>query len=94
VQYKISDDAFCLGYRMAVDCARNALLQKVVDNKEDAGNVYCCIFTFCIFYFPSMVSLLWELLYYFPFILESTLLFLRTFRYKLFWTMMVTYRLN
>ena len=26
------------GYRMAAECARNALLQKVVDNKADLGN--------------------------------------------------------
>lgn len=25
------------GYRMAAECARNALLEKVVDNKLDAG---------------------------------------------------------
>lgn len=25
------------GYRMAAECARNALLQKVVDNKGDLG---------------------------------------------------------
>lgn len=27
-----------IGYRMAVECARNALLEKVVDNKQDTGN--------------------------------------------------------
>lgn len=49
---------------MAAECARDALLQKVMDNKEDAGTVNCSIFTFlCHFVFPSMVSLLWELLY-------------------------------
>lgn len=26
-----------LGFRMAAECARNALLQKVMDNKADAG---------------------------------------------------------
>lgn len=36
------------GFRMAAECARNALLQKVVDNKADAGIYFhplCCIST-------------------------------------------------
>jgi len=28
-----------LGFRMAAECARNALLEKVVDNKADSGIV-------------------------------------------------------
>lgn len=28
------------GYRMASECAHNALLKKVVDNKQDAGTAY------------------------------------------------------
>ena len=41
----VSIDLFdCLGYRMAVECARDALLQKVMDNKEDAGLFFCSIF--------------------------------------------------
>lgn len=27
-----------IGYRMAAECARDALLQRVVDNKENAGD--------------------------------------------------------
>lgn len=41
---------------MAAECARNALLQKVMDNKEDAGTVYCSMYTshiilFCLQWF-------------------------------------------
>ena len=36
---------------MAAECALNALLQKVMDNKEDPGTVYCSIFTFYIILF-------------------------------------------
>lgn len=63
---RVSDGVFYLGYRMAAECARNALLQKVVDNKEDPGTDYCCILTIFTFYIllpPSTVSLLQELLY-------------------------------
>ncbi|KAB1201724.1 T-complex protein 1 subunit beta [Morella rubra] len=39
-EYYLTMEDHCLskwcGYRMAAECARNALLQKVVDNKEDA----------------------------------------------------------
>lgn len=34
---------------MAAECARNALLQKVVDNREDAGSVISYIVTLVMF---------------------------------------------
>jgi hypothetical protein len=46
---RVSNNVFSyLGYRMAAECALNALLQKVMDNKEDPGTAYCSIFTFYI----------------------------------------------
>jgi hypothetical protein len=43
---RVSNNVFSyLGYRMAAECARNALLLKVMDNKEDAGTVYCSMYT-------------------------------------------------
>jgi hypothetical protein len=29
-----------LGYRMAAECARNALLQRTIDNKENTGHLF------------------------------------------------------
>lgn len=40
------------GYRMAAECARNALLRKVVDNKADLGNM--AIFYHFVFSWSSM----------------------------------------
>lgn len=45
---------------MAAECARDALLQKVVDNKTDSG-IDCCLESVRLFSF----CLLWNFLYYF-----------------------------
>lgn len=48
---KACDDSFKLsGYRMAAECARNALLQKVVDNKADLGNMPIFSQSFYLFF--------------------------------------------
>lgn len=46
---------------MAAECARDALLQKVVDNKTDSG--IDCLFRVCSFFFS--LCLLWNFLYYY-----------------------------
>lgn len=43
------------GYRMAADCARNALLERVKDNKEDAGLIV--YITYSMFKLPYQFNI-------------------------------------
>lgn len=64
----VSNELFdCLGYRMAVECARNALLQKVMDNKDDEGMLFVLYSLLHHLFFPSWFSWLCEVQHFPPY---------------------------
>lgn len=66
-----------VGYRMAAECARNALLQKAMDNKQDPGFFLLEKFHFAIcFLCLSVISM-------FQFVSESEKCFIGSFTFNL-----------